>query len=142
MTPVVSPPSPPPLPPQVHLKLHIVTPAVYATPSATVCARLLVRVLDDLLLPLAYPAELAGTSYSLSTGSGGLLLKVEGFTGVAQQLMVEVLTALKGERGRGRGGRGAMDTLSTESVWVGLLGEGRGGEANQVYCGRAFRGTR
>lgn len=102
-TPVVlTPPSPPP---QVHLKLHIVTSAVYATPSATVCARLLVRVLDDLLLPLAYPAELAGTSYSLSTGTGGLLLKVEGFTGVAQQLMVDVLAALKGGRRGGEGGQ-------------------------------------
>lgn len=82
---------------QVHLKLHIVTPAVYATPEATVAARLLVRVLDDVLLPVAYPAELAGSSYSLSTGQGGLLLKVEGFTGVVQQLMLEVLTALQGE---------------------------------------------
>lgn len=80
----------------MHLKLHIVTPAVYATPSATVSARLLVRVLDDLLLPVAYPAELAGTTYSLSTGQGGLVLKVTGFQGVAQQLMVHVLTALKG----------------------------------------------
>jgi secreted Zn-dependent insulinase-like peptidase len=61
-----------------------------------VSARLLVRVLDDLLLPTAYPAELAGTTYSLSTGQGGLLLKVTGFQGVAQQLMEEVLAALKG----------------------------------------------
>lgn len=60
-------------------------------------ARLLVRVLEDLLLPTAYPAELAGTCYSLSTGQGGLVLKVTGFQGVAQQLMVAVLTALRGE---------------------------------------------
>jgi secreted Zn-dependent insulinase-like peptidase len=91
---------------QVHLKLHIVTPAVYSTPESTVASRLLVRVLDDVLLPVAYPAELAGSSYSLSTGQGGLLLKVEGFTGVAQQLMLEVLTALKSEmRGQGKGSK-------------------------------------
>jgi secreted Zn-dependent insulinase-like peptidase len=91
---------------QVQLKLHIVTPAVYATPAATVSARLLLRVLDDLLLPLAYPAELAGTCYSLSTGQGGLLLKVSGFPGVAQQLLVEVLQALAGEGVGGTGGVG------------------------------------
>jgi hypothetical protein len=90
---------------QVHLKLHIVTPAVYTTPAATVASRLLVRVLDDLLLPTAYPAELAGTCYSLGTGQGGLVLKVTGFQGVAQTLMGHVLSAMKGERGGG--GRGA-----------------------------------
>lgn len=33
-----------------------------------------------------------------NTGQGGLVLKVTGFQGVAQQLMGEVLSALKGER--------------------------------------------
>jgi hypothetical protein len=85
-------------PAQVHLKLHLVTPAVYASPAATVSARLLVAVLQDLLLPLTYPAELAGSYVGLSTGPGGLSLKCAGFQGVAQQLVMEVLRALQGGR--------------------------------------------
>ena len=104
---------------------------MYATPQAAVSARLLVRVLDDLLLPLAYPAELAGSSYSLSTGQGGLLLKVSGFTGVAQQLLLEVVTALKGEE---EGGCmvTALTVGSREGVWVCGQGAERG-----LTCGKS-----
>jgi insulysin len=83
--------------PQVHLRLHLVTPAVYASPAATVSTRMLLRVLDDLLLPVAYPAELAGSSYSLDSEQGGLLLKLTGFPGVMQQLLGLVLQGLLGE---------------------------------------------
>jgi hypothetical protein len=82
----------------VHLRLHIVTPAVYASPAATVSTRLLLRVLEDLLLPQAYPAELAGSSYSLDSEQGGLLLKVVGFPGVVTQLLGLVLQGIMGER--------------------------------------------
>lgn len=82
---------------QVHIQLHLVTPAVYASPEATGSIRLLVRVLEDLLLPQAYPAELAGSCYSLSSEQGGLQLKLVGFPGVAQQLLDLVVTGLLGE---------------------------------------------
>ncbi|KAF6262496.1 Metalloenzyme, LuxS/M16 peptidase-like protein [Scenedesmus sp. NREL 46B-D3] len=82
--------------PKVHLRLHLVTPAVYASPAATVSTRLLLRVLEDLLLPQAYPAELAGSSYSLDSERGGLLLRLVGFPGVAAQLLRLVLQGLLG----------------------------------------------
>lgn len=108
----------------MHLKLYIVTPAVYTTPAVTVSSRLLVRVLDDLLLPTAYPAELAGTCYSLGTGQGGLVLKVTGFQGVAQQLMGEVLSALKGGPGGGWGGGGVGAAI--EMDWLACMCEAWG----------------
>jgi secreted Zn-dependent insulinase-like peptidase len=89
----------------VHLKLHAVTAAVYATPEATVAARLLVAILQDVLLPTStYPAELAGSYVSVSTGPGGLSVKVAGFQGVAQQLLLDVLCGLQSEWQRGGGG--------------------------------------
>jgi secreted Zn-dependent insulinase-like peptidase len=69
---------------------------VYSSPEAAVASRLLVRTLGDVLLPQTYPAELAGSSYSLSSEQGGLLLKVTGFPQVAQQLLVLVLKGLAG----------------------------------------------
>ncbi|KAF8073057.1 PXM16 [Scenedesmus sp. PABB004] len=80
--------------PKVHLRLHAATPAVYSSPEAAVAARLLVRVLEDVLLPATYPAELAGSEYSLSVEQGGLTLKVTGFLGVAQRLLGMVLDGL------------------------------------------------
>jgi insulysin len=82
---------------QVHLRLHLVTPAVYASPAATVSTRLLLRVLEDLLLAQAYPAELAGSSYSLDSEQGGLVLKLVGFPGVVTQLLQLVLQGLFSE---------------------------------------------
>lgn len=90
-------PSPVHLRLQVHLRLHLVTPATYSSPAATVSTRLLLRVLEDLLLPQAYPAELAGSSYSLDSEQGGLLLRLVGFPGVVQQLLALVLRGLLGE---------------------------------------------
>ncbi|WIA09303.1 hypothetical protein OEZ85_008710 [Tetradesmus obliquus] len=82
--------------PKVHLRLHLVTPAAYASPASTISTRLLLRVLEDLLLPQAYPAELAGSSYSLDSEQGGLLLRLVGFPGVVQQLLGLVLRGLLG----------------------------------------------
>eukprot|EP00878_Enallax_costatus_P010944 GHUV01011431.1.p1 GENE.GHUV01011431.1~~GHUV01011431.1.p1 ORF type:complete len:705 (+),score=247.42 GHUV01011431.1:138-2252(+) len=82
--------------PKVHLYLHLVTPVTYNTPESSVATRLLLRVLEDLLLPLTYPAELAGSCYDISTEQGGLTLKVVGFPGVAQKLKLMVLQGLLG----------------------------------------------
>lgn len=81
----------------MHLRLHLVTLAVYASPASTISTRLLLCVLEDLLLPQAYPAELAGSSYSLDSEQGGLLLRLVGFPGVVQQLLGLVLRGLLGE---------------------------------------------
>lgn len=72
--------------------------------------RLLLRVLEDLLLPQAYPAELAGSSYSLDSERGGLLLRLVGFPGVAAQLLRLVLQGLLGES------RGAKDEFPVARV--------------------------
>lgn len=83
--------------PKVHLKLQLVTPEVYARqPADAVAARLLVAVVNDVLLPRSYAAELAGSCLDLSTGAGGLTLKVAGFPGVAQQLLAAALEAVAG----------------------------------------------
>eukprot|EP00775_Hariotina_reticulata_P010378 gene10378-10536_t len=85
--------------PKIHLRLHLVTPQVYFSPETAVASRLLVRTLGDVLMPRAYPAELAGSSYSLSSEQGGLLLKVTGFPQVAQQLLLLVLKSMTAQLG-------------------------------------------
>lgn len=73
------------------------TPLTYSSPEASVAMRLLLRVVEDLLLPITYPAELAGSHYDLSSEQGGLALKIVGFPGVAQKLLLMVLQGLLGE---------------------------------------------
>jgi secreted Zn-dependent insulinase-like peptidase len=47
------------------------TPAAYASPESAVCVRLLVKLLGDYLNEVAYPAELAGLSYSITNHLAG-----------------------------------------------------------------------
>ncbi len=81
---------------QVHLRLHLVTPLTYASPTASVSTRLLLRVVEDVLLPVTYPAELAGSWFDLSSDQGGLGVQVVGFPGVAQKLLMLVLRGILG----------------------------------------------
>lgn len=47
------------------------SPAAYASPESAVCVRLLVKLLGDYLNEVAYPAELAGLSYSITNHLAG-----------------------------------------------------------------------
>eukprot|EP00878_Enallax_costatus_P045152 GHUV01054096.1.p1 GENE.GHUV01054096.1~~GHUV01054096.1.p1 ORF type:complete len:108 (-),score=14.47 GHUV01054096.1:176-499(-) len=51
------------------------SPAAYASPESAVCCRLLVKLLADYLNEVAYPAELAGLSYSISNHLAGFQVR-------------------------------------------------------------------
>jgi secreted Zn-dependent insulinase-like peptidase len=51
------------------------TPAAYASPESAVCVRLLVKLLGDYLNEAAYPAELAGLSYSITNHLAGFQVR-------------------------------------------------------------------
>lgn len=89
--------------PQAHVKLHLQTPFCYSTPAAFAATRLLLRIVEDLLLPEAYTADLAGTRYSLEASETGVKITLNGFTDVLGQLLPRLLTALAGAAAGGSG---------------------------------------
>lgn len=50
-------------------------PAAYASPEAAVHVRLMVKLLGDYLNEMAYPAELAGLSYSITNTLSGFQVR-------------------------------------------------------------------
>ncbi|WIA29727.1 hypothetical protein OEZ86_012206 [Tetradesmus obliquus] len=66
--------------PKATIVLDIQTPAAYASPESAVCVRLLVKLLGDYLNEVAYPAELAGLSYSLTNHLAGFQLSCQGYS--------------------------------------------------------------
>ncbi|WIA09647.1 hypothetical protein OEZ85_009034 [Tetradesmus obliquus] len=66
--------------PKATIVLDIQTPAAYASPESAVCVRLLVKLLGDYLNEVAYPAELAGLSYSLTNHLSGFQLSCQGYS--------------------------------------------------------------
>jgi insulysin len=50
-------------------------PAAYASPEAAVHVRMMVKLLGDYLNEMAYPAELAGLSYSITNTLSGFQVR-------------------------------------------------------------------
>lgn len=99
---------------KAHVKLRLVTPAAYETPAAAAATRLLVRVANDVLLPQAYVASLAGSHASLEAHEDGLTVALEGFPDVLPGLLERALGALCGAfRSDDDGGRGWFSEIAS-----------------------------
>ncbi len=83
--------------PKVALHLHILSPQAYASEKAAALTGLYAAMLQEQLNELAYPAMMAGLSYSLQPTRKGLLLTVAGYSDSAFELLTIVGESLRGE---------------------------------------------
>ncbi|GBF97149.1 insulin-degrading-like metalloprotease [Raphidocelis subcapitata] len=82
--------------PKAHVRLHLVTPSAYETPAAAVATRLLLRIAEDVLLPEAYVADLAGSAAALEALQTGVRVALCGYPDVLPQLLRRALDAIAG----------------------------------------------
>jgi len=83
--------------PKVKLQLHVLTPAVEPTPEAMALTSLYTALIQEQLNEYAYPAMMAGLSYSLMATDQGIVLSLSGYSDSAFELLEIVGRSLRGE---------------------------------------------
>ncbi|MEW5314724.1 MAG: hypothetical protein WDW38_006196 [Sanguina aurantia] len=84
--------------PKAVIYLDFQTPEAYASPTAAVLTRLYVKLLLDYLNEMAYPAELAGLTYSVSNTQTGFQLTLTGYShriGVLTEAILQRMLGFK-----------------------------------------------
>ena len=82
--------------PRAQLLIDLRTASAGATPMDAAYAQLFTRLVTDSLNEFAYPARLAGLSYSLSSGGDALTLRLGGFDDRLDTLLQRVLATMQG----------------------------------------------
>lgn len=81
--------------PRAQLLIDLRTPRAASTPMDVVHARLFTRLVTDSLNEFAYPARLAGLSYSLASTGDALTLRLGGFDDRLDTLLQQVLSTMQ-----------------------------------------------
>ncbi|OCH85237.1 LuxS/MPP-like metallohydrolase [Obba rivulosa] len=81
--------------PKAEVRLEIRSPSAHGSPRQAVLTRLLADLVEDALSEIAYDAELAGLTYSISSLRSGLSVSVGGYADKLPVLLRTVLEMLK-----------------------------------------------
>ncbi|EMD39456.1 hypothetical protein CERSUDRAFT_45720 [Gelatoporia subvermispora B] len=81
--------------PKGEVRVEIRSPIAYGTPRHAVLTRLLSDLVEDALSEIAYDAELAGLTYSVSSARSGLVISVGGYSDKLPLLLRMVFETLK-----------------------------------------------
>ncbi|EEB06386.1 metallopeptidase [Schizosaccharomyces japonicus yFS275] len=84
--------------PKANVYIQFVTPIIKASPKSNVIASLYVRLVEDAMNEFAYPAEIAGLTFSLQCSSRGLILSLNGFTDKLHVLLEKVVSSMRNLR--------------------------------------------
>lgn len=80
--------------PKAYIQLMLNLPVTVSTPYNAVLTSLFNELFDDSLIDTSYNAELAGLSFSISTGKEGIIVDVNGYNEKASVLLETVLSEM------------------------------------------------